>query len=168
MKKKHINVSVPVLIDTEEFHPTCLMQKVLLAHLREISDPDCEYITNPPKFLTAMGHDRSNWYKWQRMEGFRQWWDKAIEEELCGGTLRKVHANLAKLAQTHRDSSTIKLFMERFDKDYKPTTKREHGFPGIRPPDMSPEEIQAAIEGSRALAESFNKANILPPAQEPD
>jgi hypothetical protein len=64
-----------------------------------------------------MGHDRSNWYKWQGRLGFRQWWDKTIEDELRGGTLRKVHANLARLVQTQWDSSVIKLFFERFDSD---------------------------------------------------
>ena len=154
MTKKHINISVPTLIDTQQFHPTCIMQKVLLAHLKEISDPECDKITNPPRFLTTMGHDRSNWYKWQKLPGFQQWWYKTIEEELQGGILNKVHANLAKLAMTQRDSSIIKLFLERFDKQYKPTTKQEHGFAGIEPP----ADKDSAIARSRARAiESTNQ-----------
>jgi len=164
MKKKQINISVPVIIDTYEFHPTNIMQKVLLAHLKDIGDPDCDHVTNPPKFLTAMGHDRSNWYKWQRMPGFREWWDRAIEEELRGGTLRRVHANLARLAQTQRDSSTIKLFLERFDNDYKPASKREHEFEHMRPWPVPPEEAMAARECSMAR---FDKMNLPQQPLEP-
>ncbi|MHC4637816.1 MAG: hypothetical protein ACYTBV_10000 [Planctomycetota bacterium] len=115
MAKNRIQVVVPALIDTKEFHPTCVMQKVLLTHLAEMGDRDCEELTNPPKILTALGHDRSNWYKW-----------------------------------TQRDSSTIKLYLERFDNEYKPSLRQVHSLDQGQPP---PEDVEAAIARSRARIE---------------
>lgn len=147
MAKNRIQVVVPALIDTKEFHPTYVMQKVLLTHLAEMGSRDCEELTNPPKILTALGHDRSNWYKWKVMKGFNEWWQTAIEEELRGDTLSKVHVNLARLAMTHRDSSTIKLYLERFDDEYKPSLRQVHSLDRGYPPPM---DIEEALAISRA------------------
>ena len=160
MTRNQINISVPALIDTKEFHPTCAMQKVILAYLKEISDPGCDKVTNPARHLAAMGHDRSNWYKWQKHAGFRQWWNKTIEEELTGGILQKVHTNLANLAMTQQNPSVIKLFLERFDKEYKPATRQEHEHdfpPGPKPPKMDPQE---AIARSKARIAEANRQEI--------
>ncbi len=121
------------------------MQKCLLAHLREIGDPKCERVTSAPMLLKVMGHDRSNWYKWGNLQGFKGWWSRALEDQLTGDTLRRVHLNLAKLAQTQRDSSIIKLFLERFDKEYKPATRLEHSAAET----ANDRQIQAAIERSQ-------------------
>jgi hypothetical protein len=157
MAKRQLNVSVPALIDTKEFHPTCTMQKVLWAHLKEISNPECDKVTNPAKILAKMGHDRSNWYKWQKQTGFWEWWNKAIEEELEGGILNRVYANLAKLAMTQRDSSVIKLFLERFDKKYKPATRQEYDFAGYPPPEK---DVQAATERSEARRKHIDSQQV--------
>jgi hypothetical protein len=159
--------NAPTLIEgTAGFQPTNLMQRVLVRHLRSLDDPDVEKTKSPPVVLKTMGHDRTTWYKWLRMSGFKAWWDKAMDEQLGGGTLRCVHAHLAKLAQTQRDSSIIKLYLERFDKSYKPTTAQEHSLhTGQRPPDQ---DVQAAIARSRArLAKHVDSKQRMTLAAEP-
>lgn len=51
-----------------------------------------------------------------------------------------------------------KLFLERFDDDYKPATSQEHRFPGLRPPDG---DVEAAVERSRKRAEAITQGQEL-------
>ena len=156
LRKRPMSTKALTIIEgTVDFQPTNLMSRVLLRRLNEIGNPRCEKLTNPPKFLKAMGHDRSSWYTWQKMPGFKNWWEAAIEEHFTGDILRRVHAHHADLALNQRDSSTLKLFYERFDRDYKPTTATEHKVSGIRPPDAISEA--QAVAASRKMIESITK-----------
>ncbi len=156
-----------IIEGTSDFHPTNLMERVLLRRLHEIGNPNHEKLTNPPVFLKAMGFSKSAWYKWQGMPGFKNWWEVCLEEHFSGDILRRIQAHHAALALNANDSSMLKLYYERFDAAYKPATEVEHKVSGMRPPDAIDEAaVTAAIDASRKRIESITRDSQLGPARE--
>ena len=141
---KGLTLQLPSLIGTKEFTPTGLMVKMLCAHLQslELDEP-----MSVIQLLKADGHGRQSWYDWLKKKGFIEWWNKACTDFHTNIGLSKVHLGIYRRAVSSSPQDA-KTYLERFDKDYKPTTAEEHRFPGIEPP----EDIQGAIERSRERA----------------
>ena len=150
---RRITVKLPSLVGTVEFQPTGLQIQVLCAYLEALANRERLGTVSPTDILASLGRDKSNWYHWIKKPEFMTWWNQAVEEYFSGHGLNEVHQAIFKRAITNSPTDA-KMFLERFDKDYKPATAQEHTFPGIRPPDAKPSdaEIQAAIERSKARA----------------
>lgn len=141
-----LTVKLPSLVSSEEFEPSGLMIRTLSVFLQCLEAKEAQ---SPTECLEAQGKDKSNWYKWRAKPDFVTWWTKAIEEYHTRTGLSHVHNSLYQAALTPGGATDRKLYLERFDKDYKPTTAKEHSFfPGLEPP----EGIQGAIERSRERA----------------
>ena len=139
---RKLTVKLPSLVGTQEFEPTGLQIQVLCAFLEALNDgQQVEAIS----LLDAMGKAKTNWYNWLKKEGFIQWWNRAIEQYFSGYGICEVHAAIYRNALGN-SAQDRKLYLERFDKDYKPTSKTEiKAHIGRRPPDTL-----AAIEESEA------------------
>jgi len=141
---KGLTLQLPSLIGTQEFTPSGLMIKMLCAHLQSI---ELEKPLSVIQVLTMDGHSRSNWYDWLKKKGFIEWWDKACTDFHIHIGLSKVHMGIYRRAVTSSPQDA-KTYLERFDKEYKPTTAKEHTFPGLEPP----EDLPGALERSRERA----------------
>ena len=159
-KTTDITVSLPSLVATQEFEPTALMIKTVSVYLEGLKSQE-ESLT-PPQVLVQIGHGRQNWYNWLKRPLFKEWWDKVCTEFYTNTALYNVHGAIYRRAMANSDQAA-KMFLERFDKDYKPATAQEHSFPGIAPP----EDADAAIERSRQRAlENAPKTHQDAPGQE--
>lgn len=141
-----LTVKLPSLVSSKEFEPSGLMIRTLIVFLHCLEE--AKETQSPTDCLKAQGKDKSNWYKWQAKEGFNLWWTKNIETFHTSTGLSRVHNSLYQAALMPGGATDRKLYLERFDKDYKPATSQEYTFPGLRPPD----DTQAAIERSRERA----------------
>jgi len=104
---------------------------------------------NPLSLLDALGKAKTNWYGWLKKGGFIEWWNQAVGEFFSGHGLSEVHASVFRNALGNSPADR-KLFMERFDKEYKPVSKYEVGaYTGERPPDIDPEELTRSLEARR-------------------
>jgi len=98
--------------------------------------------------LAENKHSKQNWYNWQRKQGFIEWWNEAQREYHSTTGLSHVHKAIYHNALRDTGTADRKLFVERFDQDYKPKSAQEiTGFAGRRP-----EDSRAAIEASKARA----------------
>ena len=79
----------------------------------------------PTNVLLAMkvGISQQALYKWFRKVEFMAWFDRQIEKHL-NADLARVWASMRGQA-IGGDCTAAKLFVERFDGDYKPTSKQE-------------------------------------------
>jgi len=150
---RRLTIKLPSLVSTQEFQPSGLMIRTLCAFLEAL---DAKKHISPPQILTALGKHSSNWYIWLKKPLFTEWWNKAIAEYHSHIGLSNVHNALYKFALKLSNPTDRKTYLERFDKDYKPTTSQEHSFPGIAPPD----ETGQAIARSRARAEQYARKTI--------
>ena len=78
----------------------------------------------PQQILKSIGKSDVNWYVWQQKPLFKQWWSMACADAMKATVLPQVHKAIARRALTD-SSADAKLFLERFDQEYKPTTKQE-------------------------------------------
>jgi len=151
---KRIELKLSSLVATEEFQPSGLMIKTLCAYLESSADDE---LLTPYQLLEKMGHDKSNWYQWLKKPLFVKWWNKAAADYHSTEGLPNVHKAIYRNALKSGNPSDRKLYLERFDPEYKPATAREHTFPGIMPPESVPGGIEGAVERSKANAERFKK-----------
>ncbi len=81
--------------------------------------------------------------RWFRRVPFLQWWDEQITKHLRGRIDRVWTAMY--LQAINGDAAQAKLFIERFDREYKPTTKQEiaHSLPTVSIGDGS--RVQGAV-----------------------
>ncbi len=138
---KGLTLQLPSLVGTQEFTPSGLMVKMLCAHLQSV---ELEQPQSVIQLLIEDGHSRSNWYDWLKKKGFVEWWNKACTDFHTHIGLSKVYMGIYRRAVSSSPQDA-KTYLERFDKDYKPATSREHTFPGLEPP----EDVPAAIERSK-------------------
>ena len=106
------------------------------------------------RILVLLGRDPSNLFYWQRSPGWAAWFDRACDDLLAGRGLRGVHLNLLKLAESTPDSSAIKLYLQRFDRQFveRSSSDSRHSFAGFMPGqgDKGP-----SIEGSNRAFNRF-------------
>ena len=138
----NMTIQLPSLVGTQEFTPSGLMIKTLCAYLQALQD---DSVKSPIQILSSLGSSKQNWYNWQVKDGFAQWWTRACAEYHENIGLSHVHAAIYRRA-VGNSPQDAKLHLERFDKQYKPTTGTEVKFPGIAPP----EDLQGALERSKA------------------
>lgn len=137
-------VKLPAMVGTQSFTPSYVMIETLCAYLQV---KDNNKVMSPIQILKANHRSINNWYKWQKKEGFAEWWlDRQVEYHKRIG-LPAVHRALHRYALGNSPQDR-KLYLERFDPDYKPTTGTEHTFPGLPPP----EDLDVAVERSKARA----------------
>lgn len=133
-----------------KFQPTELMIEFMNTYLAVLARDG--KAVKPYEILSKeMGRNPQNWYNWQSIAGFTQWFldRRASFHETVG--IANVHDAIYENAL--KDSAQDrKLHLERFDAKYKPRTEQSFVFAGSRPIDnMSEEEI---VERSRKQVES--------------
>ncbi len=114
-----------------KFKPTPKMEALLQAYC--LLEPD-EVATNVLLGMRA-GVDPTTIWRWQskaEFEGFQDWWDGEIRT-LTSARLDRIWGAMYR-AGSKGDTSAARLYAERFDKDYKPTTKQEveHKLPTLK------------------------------------
>ena len=116
---KRTKKALPAIVQgTKDFRPTGLQIKWMVAYLED------EANTHPAKLLEDLGAERTGWYRWRDSAAFVQWLTVTVQEWL--GSVGLANVQKAIYRRAVRDSSAdAKLFLERFDSDYKPTTKQE-------------------------------------------
>ena len=130
----------------KKFKPTRLMVRLLQAYLA--LEPN-EVPTNTLLAMKA-GINRNTIPKWNRKVAFQAWWDSQIQR-YTSTRLSRIWGAMYQ-AGVKGDTPAAKLFAERFDKDYKPTTKREQELSFNKP-----KEINTGQRDAVALA----RRNIL-------
>lgn len=146
---RDITIALPSLIATQEFEPTAMMIKVISVYLESLKN--IEKPLTPPEILEKLGHSRRSWYYWLEKPLFQKWWEQACEEFFSKTGLYKVHSALYRYALLPNSPQDRKMYLDRFDPNYKPATAQEHTFAGIVPP----EGIAAAVERSKARAKAL-------------
>lgn len=149
---KGLTIQLPSLIGTQEFTPSGLMIKMLCAHLQslELQEP-----MSVIKLLIEDGHSRSNWYDWLRKPGFVEWWNKACTDFHTNIGLSKVYMSIYRRAMCN-SAQDAKIYLERFDDGYKPTSKTEMDiYPGHRP-------TPGAIARNKARLEALPEPSMGP------
>ncbi|MHC4498513.1 MAG: phBC6A51 family helix-turn-helix protein [Planctomycetota bacterium] len=112
-----------------------------------IRDPD----VTPQDICRELGIHRSLYYKWRKNPQFGLWLREVFNSHFKGEGLQQVYSAMLRRGAANSPQDA-KLYLERFDVDYKPTTAREHSLhAGQRPPDQ---DVQAAIAASKARAEA--------------
>jgi len=143
---RRLVINLPSLVATKEFEPTGLQIQTLCGFLSAINDIED---VSPLKVLTSLGRANTNWYNWIKTKGFLEWWNTAVEEYFSGQGLKEVHKSIYRNALGN-SAQDRKLFLERFDGDYKPASKVElEAYPGHRPPDGAIERSKARIKAIR-------------------
>lgn len=147
---RNLTIQLPSLVGIQEFTPSGLMIKVLCAYLQGLSKDSSLSVL---QILDSLKASKQNWYNWQRKEGFIEWWTQAIQKYHTTTGLSHVYGAVYRRA-TASSPQDAKMYLERFDKDYKPATAQEHTFPGVVPP----EAIAPALERSRQRAKAVQSA----------
>ncbi len=148
MSEQRLAIKLPSIICSQEFVPTGLMVLVICAYLEAGQQGK---VVTPRDILIQNGHSPANWYNWQKVPHFADWWLHAQAEWHTRIGLAQVHRAMY-INATGNSAMDRKLFLERFDADYKPQTRQEHGFDlGAMPP----EEKERSVAASRARAAKF-------------
>lgn len=167
---KGLIIQLPSLVGTQEFTPTGLMIKTICAYLLAFERD--EFVL-PYKILEKLGASNKNWYNWLKKDGFIKWWNRACGDYHADIGLGRIHVAIYRRALGN-SSQDAKLYLERFDKDYKPTTGKEHTFPGLEPPADLPGAIERSRERAKMVASeakdtiSENNSNKPPEVITPD
>ena len=151
-KTKDITIALPSLLSTQEFEPSGLMIKTLCAYLESIRKSNGQTVT-PQQIIVELGHDRTNWYNWQKKQLFTKWWSQSCEEFHQKTGLYNVHSAIYRRA-IDNSPQDAKMYLDRFDPNYKPATAQEHSFAGVVPP----EDIAGAVERSKARAKALTSS----------
>lgn len=145
-------LKLPAMVGISNFTPTQLMIETLCTHIQSQGTKD---VMSPLQALKANGHSLTNWYRWlAEREGFMTWWNAAIAEYHSYLCLPDVYNAIYRRA-LRLSSADAKLYLERFDKAYKPATAQEHTFPGIEPQDA-----EEAVERSRERAKEVSSQEV--------
>ena len=128
-------------VSDKKWKPTKAMVRFLRAWANL---PPNQPVTNLTLSLEACVHVRTV-YSWLRKHQFVAWWAEQTEK-LVTSDLAKVWRAVL-LAACRGDTGAAKLFAERFDSNYKPTTKSvvEHKLPAIQEPAGQKERIDKTI-----------------------
>ena len=119
-----------VIYADEDFVPTPLMCKLLVVFVEDNESRE-------PKIVLRdeLGSGTNLWYMWRKNNpGFIKWWNTCLESVYSGFGVPEVWKAVRNRAVNHSDAAA-KLFIERFDTKYKPTTAQEqrHSFAGYKP-----------------------------------
>ena len=128
----------------KKFKPTAKMVATLRVYL--MLEPN-EVATNVLLGMEA-GVDPTTIWRWQSsaaFEGFQDWWDDEVRKVLKS-RLDRIWGAMYR-AGAKGDTSAAKLFAERFDPNYKPTTKKEveHKLPALKEPAGQRERVDERI-----------------------
>lgn len=138
---KGLTVQLPSLIGTQEFTPTGLMIKVLCVYLQALEKQEDK---SALQILSSLGSSKQNYYNWLKKEGYTEWWDKAVADFHSNIGLAGVYNAIYRRAKGNSPTDA-KLYLERFDKDYRPATVREHKIEPLKPP-AEPQERLAWLQ----------------------
>ena len=142
---------LPVLLGIEEFTPTTLQCKLLLHYINDNEDN-----LSTGQMLRRIGHDYTLWYQWKRNNPkFLVWWNRCLESAFTGEHLTTVWNAVYRRALRHSDAAA-KLFVERHDAQYKPSTSQEHlhSFAGYQPTETTAELAERSRERERKVIDS--------------
>ena len=142
-QKKIINTSISSLYKTADFEPTAAMLQALDAYL------NADEPISRRQAVGATDHHPTLLYTWLKKPGFDKWWSQAVDRKIEDLHLSDVKKALLHSATKRHDTTAAKILLERYDKDYKPSSKLDigHGFKGFTPP-------------SRADAVAYSKQKI--------
>lgn len=147
-----ITFNIPSLIATAEFTPTAIMQKFALVYVQDKEG------LSPNQILKGLGHSEQLWYQWKKKPHFQAWLQRVCTEFFGTIALSNVHRAIY-LRALGNSPPDAKMFLERFDKAYRPTSKTEiDAYQGRRPPD--------AVQDSKDRIRKFNEQKALADAQE--
>jgi len=107
-------------MSNKKFRPTKAMVRFLRAWANL---PPSQPVTNLALALEAKVHVRTV-YSWLRKDQFVAWWAEQ-SDKLVSSDLSKVWRAVL-LAACRGDTGAAKLYVERFDRNYKPVRKSEH------------------------------------------
>lgn len=142
-RKHRLIMRLPAMVKSGNYEPSGTQIIVLCAYLQSL---DAAEFKKPTQILKDLDKSPDNWNKWQRRDGFIDWWNGACEEYHKSIGLSSVHSHMLRRA-LQESPQDAKLFMERFDPKYKPKQSVEH-YPGQQPPE-GPETGVEAIQASR-------------------
>ena len=141
---------MPSIVGNTDYTPTALQLKVLCGYMEGIEKG---IDASPMQILKADGHARKNWYNWTNKTGFMAWWSRSLSEFHLHTGIPEVHKAMFRRAR--KDSSAdAKLYLERFDKDYKPTIRTEVDIFAGRRPDDADEAVNRSKERIRVINEA--------------
>lgn len=147
-QKKIIKTSISPLYKIGDFEPTAAMLQAVDAFLNAEEPISCR------QAVEATGHHPTLLYQWLKKPGFKQWWTQAVDRKIETLHLADVKKALLHSATKRYDTPAAKLLFERYDRQYKPTTKQELDvYPGRRPEDRH-QAIQASCQRLAAYQQS--------------
>jgi len=146
-------MQLPTLVGTAEFTPTGLMVQTLSKYLLSLCNTERK---SAIMILSEDGHSKQNWYNWiYRKPGFMTWWNKVITDYHANYGLADVHNAIYRRA-IGNSPQDAKMFLERFDDDYRPTSKTEMELtPGMRPPDLKDSQARSEAKRKAVLVEEL-------------
>jgi len=151
---------IPPLIGIHEFRPTQRMIEFVWtwAKLLEKCVNEQEIMAVTPYIVCKhlCGFAESTYYNWRKKPSFQMWLNAVLNDFHKTVHLQTVWSSILRRA-TANSPQDAKLWIERWDDGYKPTTTTEHKISGIRPPDAVSEA--QAIGASRKRIESITKGN---------
>ncbi len=85
--------------------------------------------------VVGVGACRQNIESWRRKKGFEEWRQAAVRSLITKDGLERVHINLQAQAERGRDSSIMKLYLQRFDPEYVERSSQDQrlSFKGYEP-----------------------------------
>ena len=140
-----------VIYGDEDFVPTPLQCKLLLAFVKDSEE------RQPKEVLKEeLGSGMNLWYMWRKgSPGFIKWWNSCLAAIYSGFGVPEVWSAVKKRAIRHSDAAA-KLFIERYDAQYKPSTSQEHlhSFAGYQPTETTAELAERSRERERKVIDS--------------
>ena len=151
LRKSSVKIISSPVLGNAEFRPTNLMMRFVELYVKTL-EADGE--VSPWKVMKELGSDNMNWQRWSHNPKFMKWFMSCCESYHSNIGLANVHNSIYKHA-IKESPQDRKLFVERFDKGYKPQTSQSLTFVGLRPAD----DISGKVnEGSvRSQSEQFRK-----------
>ena len=133
----------------DKFKPTAKMLAMLQAYM--LLEPR-EVPTNVALAMAAGVHRCTVW-EWQQNPTFREWWIGEVRK-YTSSRVERIWGSMYQAA-VGGDVSAAKLYIERFDPDYKPVKKTEQEVTHVLP------ELESMDGGRRAVEmfESFRRVN---------
>lgn len=155
---KGLTIQLPSLVGTQEFTPSGLMVRTLCAYLQAFEK---EQPVSALQILSSFGNSKQNWYNWHKKEGFAEWWNKATEDFHANIGLAGVYNAIYRRAKGNSPADA-KLYLERFDKEYKPGTKQDHTLRRESDPPISTAEYkQQLLEHLKLLEDAENAPSAI-------
>ena len=143
-KDKMIVALPAILCDGDEFSPSKAMINFAALYVQALAKQP--FIKPLQVVRDTRVIVEGTYYRWLCKPGFQKWLDKVQKEYFETTGLSRVHKAIYDNALSNSQADR-KLFVERFDQDYKPQTGQEHTFKGYAPPEE--QNYQAALERSK-------------------